>query len=391
MSAVDCKRRDPTYLEDVYPILQARCAGCHAPDGVAPTPFMQTYADVRRSANLIKQSVQTRQMPPWGADDTGLCGKWQDALWLDENEIRTIVQWADSGKKEGNRAHAPAPATAAAAPPRLATATSLDVDTYAPGIGDTAYRCFLADPKLATDRFLTGFAVESSERRIVQQVTLFALDSPTAEADAARLDEQNGGPGWPCYGGTRTAARFLSSWSWNASVLRMPPGTGLRLQAGRKMVIQVHYNITAAGMSAATSIHVPLELVERVPREATILTVEPRDFVLPPERPFVEATAQLKMDRAVDVLALSPRMHVLGRTLEVNRARGATRSCVANFDHWKFYDQRQFNYLAPVPVDAGDVLNITCSYTTQGSPTPVKMGETIHDEECLAWLYVVPR
>lgn len=390
LSALDCTRRDPTYHEDVYPILQARCAQCHAPDGVAPTPFMQTYADVKRSAKLIKQAVQTRAMPPWGADNTGLCGTWQDALWLDEKEIRTIVQWADSGKKEGNRPHAAAPVAAAAAP-RLATKTSLDAETYAPGVGDTAYRCFLADPKLATDQFLTGYAVESSERRIVQQVTLFALDSPAAEADAARLDEQDAGPGWSCYGNTRTAARFVSSWSWNTSVLRMPTGTGLRLQAGRKMVVQVHYNITAAGMSAATSIHVPLELAARVPREATILTVEPRDFVLAPERPFVETTGQVKVDRAVDVLALSPRMHVLGRTLEINRERGGARSCLANFDHWKFYEQRQFNSAVPVLVEAGDVLNVTCSYTTQGSQGPVKMGETIHDEECLAWLYVVPR
>jgi len=77
-----CRARTPTYHRDVAPIIAAHCSECHRQDGVAAIPPLDSYANLKQYAQPVRFAVQTRRMPPWGADNTGLCGTWQDARWL---------------------------------------------------------------------------------------------------------------------------------------------------------------------------------------------------------------------------------------------------------------------------------------------------------------------
>ncbi len=391
IGAIGCRRHDPTFHEDVAPILAARCGLCHDTNGVALTPAMRTYEDVVRNADLIERSIRTRDMPPWGPDDTGLCGTFRDAPWLDASEIATFVGWNRRGRREGSPSRRP--------PPVPVKEVVLDGDVrwsetpeYAPGVGDTSYRCFIVDPALAEAEFLTGLTIASTEPRIVRQVTLFALESRDAEAQAEALDAEDEGPGYRCYGGTRTAAKFLTSWSWDARAVAFPRGTGLRLAPGRKVVAQVHYDVTAAGLYARSRTTFGLALAPSVTREARILPVTPREpFALPPGRARAEVVSEARSDRSLDVLAVSARMHGRGLTLEVERLRGEARACVANIERFVFGNQRQFEYATPLRAEAGDTFRAKCTFTTLGLGAPITMGEAIDQEECVAWLYVADR
>lgn len=74
--------------------------------------------------------------------------------------------------------------------------------------------------------------------RVGVSATLRALDGEEAERAAARRDAEAPGPGWPCYGGSGVAgARLVAGWSWLTPVVRMPEGTGIRLAAGRPLVL----------------------------------------------------------------------------------------------------------------------------------------------------------
>ena len=60
-------------------------------------------------APLMKVKVQTRQMPPWHVDQTvGIQAFDNDASLTDE-EIETIVRWADGGALKGDDADMPPP------------------------------------------------------------------------------------------------------------------------------------------------------------------------------------------------------------------------------------------------------------------------------------------
>src|SRR5438046_998695 len=54
----------PTFTEDVAPILQHRCQGCHRRDQIGPF-VLETYEQARKRAADIAAVAEDRTMPPW--------------------------------------------------------------------------------------------------------------------------------------------------------------------------------------------------------------------------------------------------------------------------------------------------------------------------------------
>src|SRR2546430_3566844 len=96
-----------TFTKDVAPILQARCQVCHRPDTFAPMSLL-TYEDARPWAKSIKQKVVAREMPPWYIDKHVGIRNFKNDVSLSDQEIATLVKWADSGAPKGDPADMPA-------------------------------------------------------------------------------------------------------------------------------------------------------------------------------------------------------------------------------------------------------------------------------------------
>src|ERR1043166_8595119 len=84
----------PTFTKDIAPIFYDRCVTCHRAGEVAPMSLL-TYDDVRPWAKAIKRKVESREMPPWGADPR--FGTFKDDQSLTAAQIRTIAEWVDAG------------------------------------------------------------------------------------------------------------------------------------------------------------------------------------------------------------------------------------------------------------------------------------------------------
>src|SRR5499426_1904741 len=95
-----------TFTNDVAPILQKSCQVCHRPGAIAPMSLL-TYNDVRPWARAIKTQVSSRNMPPWTLDKTVGIQDMKDDRSLTDQQIETLVSWADSGAPEGNPADMP--------------------------------------------------------------------------------------------------------------------------------------------------------------------------------------------------------------------------------------------------------------------------------------------
>ncbi len=91
----------PTFTADVAPILFEKCASCHNPEGIGPMPLLD-YADVQPWAGLISYKVQAREMPPWHLDKTTGIQNYKNDISLSDEQIATIVAWAESGSPEGD-------------------------------------------------------------------------------------------------------------------------------------------------------------------------------------------------------------------------------------------------------------------------------------------------
>lgn len=382
LSFAACKPRTPTYHRDVAPILARNCLECHRQGGTAAALF-DDYAHARTYAQTLKVSMQTRHMPPFGADNTGLCGTFEDARWLSTDEIATVARWQEAGSPEG--APQPAPEVKIPTAPFRADATVDIGGVYEPGIGPGGNRCFVADPKLDRDRLLDAIQVRSDNHRGVAQVTLFALDTPEADASALALDAADPGLGYSCFGSARVKdARMVASWTWPRPVLRLP--AGLRLRAQRKLVVQIHYDLTQATGQFRSATRVGLEFDDHA-REARIVKLEATG-ALPPGEKYVSVDHEEPLAKGGRLVGLAPRMHIRGNAMQVSLVRGEKNRCLGDFDHWHFVDQQLFRLRDPVALESGDRLRIQCSYRTLGRPAPMQFGEGIDDEECTAWLLV---
>src|SRR5215467_2202773 len=85
-----------TFAKDVAPILQERCQECHHKGAMAPMSLV-TYEETRPWAKAIRERVITRQMPPWHIDRTVGVQQFKNDMSLSDDQIATIVRWADAG------------------------------------------------------------------------------------------------------------------------------------------------------------------------------------------------------------------------------------------------------------------------------------------------------
>ncbi len=83
-----------SYVNDVVPILQAKCVDCHQPNGIAPWQ-MTNYQVVKGFAPMIREAIRRDRMPPFDADNHYRAFAKNENL--SEAEIKTLIHWIDAG------------------------------------------------------------------------------------------------------------------------------------------------------------------------------------------------------------------------------------------------------------------------------------------------------
>jgi predicted CxxxxCH...CXXCH cytochrome family protein len=248
----------PTW-RDVAPILAEKCAGCHQPGGIAP--FALTSArGAADNARAILDATRRGAMPPWmpSADSPEYLGQSQRILTRAEKAL--IGRWVRGGARIG-RGGTIAPPRPGGAGGRKLTLSPRRAYLPRAAVGGTDdYHCFLLEPNLAEDSFVTRVVVRPQQTAIVHHVILFEATGVNLD-DARRLDRASGGNGWTCFGGPGlsethptpdTALRdrdrlgsppWIGAWVPGHTTNDTPAGTGVLLHAGAAVVMQVHYNL----------------------------------------------------------------------------------------------------------------------------------------------------
>jgi len=378
-----------TYWKDVYPILAARCLQCHLNGPSSYRPWFDGYEHVAEVAGNIAIAVKSRHMPPWAVTADGTCGEWDRAHWLADDEIDTLVAWAASDLPEGDPADAAEPAVlpSPAALARVDAVLDPGVE-YRPALGDRLHRCFRAPLALPRTAYLTAFQVRPGNRRAVQRLSIYALDTDEASAGAAALEQADGEPGYHCFGGPGVPdARLVGTWTWGEATFRYPEGTGVRLEPGRDVIVQIHYS--ASGGSAAPSpdrTRIDLELSDDA-REGRFVPLDVPRLALAPGQLFTAASAMLVTTEPMTVHGIYPLMHSLGHSMLMVDAE--SDRCLAEIRHWDLYGHMRYHaYREPVTLDAGARVWLECGYDTRSRTDVVHAGEALEDEACTADLYV---
>lgn len=400
-----------TYYADVQPIIEKNCVGCHQ-DGAIGQGLLTTYGNVASRAQLIKQQVVDRLMPPWLAD--GACNDYQHDRSLTEEEIAILSDWADAGAPEGTPVeHHTQPEKRSGEMSRVDLTLSVPVD-YVPQIQPDDYRCFLVDWPESEVTHVTGFGVRPGNGTTVHHVIAFIAPPDQVQA-YEDIDAAEEGPGYTCYGGPggpqAQNGGFLGGWAPGGPPLDYPEGTGIKLEPGSKIILQVHYNtISWDGQPDRTS--VDLKLDKTVQTEAMwAFFTNPNWFYshqmpIPAGAPDVEHSFAMEIapffGGPVTVYDVTLHMHTRGTkaTLDVVN-KDQSESCLLDIPRWDFNWQFPYRLAEPRVIDFGDQLRIDCHWDNspenqpvvdgmQQPPTDINWGEGTHDEMCLGAVYATP-
>jgi hypothetical protein len=322
-------------------------------------------------------------------------------------------------------------------------------ETYTPsapyGTGTDDYRCFLLDPHLDQDVWLTGSNVLPGNPNVVHHVILFKVPADSA-AEAEAKDAASSDPGWTCFGGTGLAGEFgnledanwLAAWAPGGDENKTQDGYGVQLEAGSRIVMQVHYNLLKGAApdqsstqlrwmpasAGLTPLHTflmpaPVELPCRpdhsdgplCDRDAAAIDVKKRfgdvgntntllhilcgtDIV-----PSETTTCTRPISRGMTVIGVAGHMHLLGRKITIETNPGTDHAkTVLRIPVWDF-DNQGSHPITPLHLNAGDTVRVTCqhqqwlrdklpAFATQREDRYVMWAEGSTDEMCLGMLAV---
>jgi hypothetical protein len=259
----------PTYYQDVAPLMAEHCWSCHSEGNIAYLPLTK-YEYASTAAKLVVDATQSGRMPPYHVDASGDCQTFVDDRTLSVDDLELLASWAEAGAPAGEEAPLP---EVAGLPELAEVTTTLDPgESYAPSPAlDDDYRCFIVDPEITSDKFLTAYRVRPGVLAQVHHVVLYSIDNVAEATLATQLDAAESGPGYTCFGGSGTGAgRTLAGWAPGTGATEYPAGTGLRVIGGQKLIMQVHYNQSAVTAVEPDRTTIELTLKDSVAEEAII-------------------------------------------------------------------------------------------------------------------------
>jgi hypothetical protein len=311
--------------------------------------------------------------------------------------------------------------------------------------GTDDYRCILLDPKLTKDVFLSGVVLQPGNAALVHHAILYRVE-PNQVAQAEAKDRSDPRLGWSCFGGPGLtgngaggmldAAPWVAAFATTGGEQRFAAGTGQRLAAGSRLVLQMHYNLLngsgldntsvrlrVAGPSAHLTplqtyllpapVELPCAARETGPlcnRAASIADVGRRfgemsaaipaglqllcggSMTHPKAGPTQSCTRTIYQPMLIR--AVAGHMHMLGRSIRIDLLRrDGTSRRLLDVKVWNFDDQRATVLAHPVAVRPGDRLRVSCTHDAslrsrlpelrKLQPRYVVWGEGSSDEMCL--------
>ena len=332
------------------------------------------------------------------------------------------------------------------------------VEPYSPASEGTStddYRCFLLDTGVPEDRFITGVRFLPDNPAVVHHAILYRVRSQQIDA-AQQRDADDPGQGWSCFGGpdlpnvggdavrSLDSAPWLAAWAPGGRESRYPEGTGVFLEKGSSVILQVHYNLLAGQGPDSTSVR-----LRTVPGDSnlrpleTMLLPAPVELACLPEEdgPLCDRDASVAdtiarfggeslrtiwglhvvcgheledirassttscthdVEQPITVFASAGHMHLLGRAITIVANAGTPQEeTLLDIETWDFDNQGARPLPKPFDLDAGDTLTVTCTHDAKlrsqlpaladTDPRYITWGEGTTDEMCLGILTVAPR
>jgi len=386
-----------TFTRDIQPILRADCVSCHRPGESGPFSLL-SYTDAKKHARQIAEVTGSRFMPPW-LPEPGY-GDFEDARRLSDEQIKAIGDWVREGAPEGE------PSTALVAPggedkwqlgpPDLVLTAAQPFPL--PAEGPDVFWNFVFTPGLAMPRYVRAVEIRAGNKRLAHHANLIV-----DRMNAGRRMETAPGAG---FGGMDLDIQYsvfdppghFLFWKPGSAPYAEPDGFAWRLQPGNDLILNAH--LQPSGKPEMVQPEVGIYFTDKPPAQFPVLLQLEHDGAInipPGARDFV-ISDELRLPVDVDVLAVYPHAHYLGKLLEAYATLpDGKREWLIRIPDWDSNWQAVYRYRKPVFLPAGTLISMRYHYdnsTTNARnpnhpPKRVRAGNNATDEMGHLWLQVV--
>jgi tetratricopeptide (TPR) repeat protein len=388
-----------TFYKHIAPIVYHSCAPCHRAGEPGPFPLL-TYTDVRKHGQQIVSVVKRRYMPPW-LPEAGY-GDFQEERRLTDEQIRTIEEWVRQDAPAGSPADAPplpkfVPGWQLGAPDLVIEATA---PYHLPAAGPDQYWNFVLPLKTPGARWVKAIEIRPGNVRAVHHANVL-ID----RSRSARMQEKTPGDGFPgmdlnVESDTFDPDSHFLFWKPGGTPWVEPVGMAWRADPDTDLVLNVHMQPT--GKPELVQPSIGLYFTDQPATKYPMLVQLEHDGAL--DIPAGDADFPVSDDFVVpmdmDVLAVYPHAHYLGRLLEgYATLPGGTRQWLIRIPDWDPNWQSVYRYKEPVFLPKGAVVSMRYHYDNSAAnprnphqpPQRVRGGNQATDEMAHLWLQVLPR
>jgi tetratricopeptide (TPR) repeat protein len=388
-----------TFNRDIAPILFRTCARCHRPGEAGPFSLL-TYADAKSHARQIAAVTKRRFMPPWLPEPGQL--KFADELRLSDNEIARIQAWAEQGTVEGNPSDLPPM-------PKFVEGWQLgkpDVvlkaaKSYAlPASGSDNYWNFVFRAPVDRTRWLKAMEIRPGDKRLVHHANVLVDGQQNG-----RRQEQEPGAGFAGMELTIESEAFdpdshFLFWKPGSIPYVEPDGMALRLDKDTDLILNTH--LQPSGKPETIQPTLGLYFTDKPATLHPILLQLENDRMLdiPAGDNHFVATDEFTLPVDVDLLAIYPHAHYLGKDLQALAKFPNGRSeTLIHIPDWNLSWQAVYRYAQPVKLPKGTTILMNFAYDNSDRnvrnpndpPQRVLAGNRAVDEMAHLWLQVLPQ
>lgn len=387
----------PTWEKQVSCIIYSHCTSCHNPNGLAPFS-LTSYKAAYLYRSSILNAVVTKKMPPYLPYPT--YGHLANAKVLTDEEKNIISAWVAAGAPSGDTTQALPPPTYTQTQVITAPDLTGKIPNYTiPNVGEDLYQAFIITNPNPTVKYITQIEVVPGNRNVVHHVLVYQDSTNTPVLN----DSAYPGPGYVSFGGIGSqTAKLLATWVPGSSVYTLPAGMGIKLSAGSRLVVQIHYPDGSGGQMDSTKINVKFSPTAL--RDVTIAPVlNPFNMTNGPL--FIPANttktfnAQYTVPINVTIISVGPHAHLLCKKFEVygKTLLGDTIKII-KIDDWDFHWQGSHSFQKPIKIPAGTKLYSSAFYDNtvnnhhnpNNPPQDVSQGEATTDEMMLIYFSYLP-
>lgn len=329
-----------SYAETIAPLLKENCVRCHTRGGIGPFA-MSSYEKVRGWAEMMREVLATRRMPPWQAD--AHVGRFGNDFSLSPEKTRTLVQWIDAGAPRGSGAD-PLASYQPEVPEWQLGKPDYVVDipeqsVAAEGVFD--YRYVTVDAPNTEDVWLRATEIVPGNKRVLHHIIATTI--------LPGEDRHKNG-------------KSLTGYAPGMGPDLLPSGVGIRLTAGSKIVFQLHY--TASGKAETDRSRLGLFLAKEPPRhELRSSVLIDYKFSIPPGATEFVAKKSRRFDRDALLYTMNPHMHLRGKWMRYTaHYPDGTEEVLLNVPNYRFDWQRNYELKEPKHLPKGTELIVEAAW-----------------------------